>query len=63
MKKSFAYVLIVVVVILCGVHISRINWDNLSWDANQSPYTGLVIAVLIGALVIYRTIKGTPHRD
>lgn len=61
MKKPFAYVLIAVVVILSGVHISRINWDNLSWDANQSPYTGLIIAVLIGALVVYRITKGAPE--
>ncbi|MGJ8685547.1 MAG: hypothetical protein ACSHWW_13030 [Nonlabens sp.] len=60
MKKSFAYVLIAVVVVLCGVHISRMNWADLSWEANQSPYTGLIIALLIGVLVVARLVKGEP---
>lgn len=60
MKKPFAYIILVVVFVLCGVHISRMNWDDLTWTANQSPYTGLIVALLIGALVIVRLIKGTP---
>ncbi|PQJ32651.1 hypothetical protein BST92_12245 [Nonlabens arenilitoris] len=60
MKKNFAYVLLVVVIVLIGVHISRMNWDDLSWEANQSPYTGLIIAILIGVLVAARLIKGQP---
>lgn len=60
MKKNFAYVLLVVVVVLIGVHASRMNFDDLSWEANQSPYTGLIIAVLIGVLVTVRLIKGEP---
>ncbi|GAK91649.1 hypothetical protein JCM19297_1600 [Nonlabens ulvanivorans] len=60
MKKNFAYVLLVVVVVLIGVHVSRMNFNDLSWEANQSPYTGLIIAVLIGVLVAVRLIKGEP---
>ncbi len=60
MKKNFAYVLLVVVVVLIGVHVSRMNFNDLSWEANQSPYTGLIIAVLIGLLVAVRLIKGEP---
>ncbi|GAK77761.1 MULTISPECIES: hypothetical protein [Nonlabens] len=60
MKKNFAYVLLVVVVVLIGVHVSRMNFNDLSWEANQSPYTGLIIAVLIGVLVTVRLIKGEP---
>lgn len=58
MKKPFGYILIAVVIVLCGVHISRINWEDLSWDVNKSPYTGLIIAGLIGVLVVVRLIKG-----
>lgn len=60
MKKPFAYIILVVVVVLCGVHIYRMNWNDLSWDANNSSYTGLIVALLIGALVIARLIKGEP---
>jgi len=60
MKKSLAYIMLFVVACLALVHIFDLNWEDLSWEVNQKPYTGLIIALIIGVFVILRLVKGNP---
>lgn len=62
MKKNLpVYVLAAVAVVLLFVHLSRINFDDLSWAANESPYFGVLIVFAILVIVVIR-LKNPPKQ-
>lgn len=58
-KNAPIYIIIVVAIALMMVHLMRINYDNLAWDINRTPYVGIMIAVVILIGALYR-LKKTP---
>lgn len=48
MKKNlFVYIIVTIALVLMLIHVTRLNFYDLSWDANSTPYTGILIAISI----------------
>lgn len=53
-KNAPIYIIIVVAIALMLVHVMRMNFEDLSWDTNQTPYVGILIAIAILIVAAYR---------
>lgn len=53
-KNAPIYIIIVVAIALMLVHLMRMNFEDLSWDTNQTPYLGILIAIAILIVAAYR---------
>jgi|GEM_PF-6422143 len=53
-KNAPIYIIIAVAIGLMIVHVMRLNFEDLSWDVNSTPYTGMLIVVAILIVAAYR---------
>ena len=56
-KKASTYIIIIAAIVFAIIHLMRLNYEDLSWQTNNTPYTGILIAIVILIVAGFRLRK------